>query len=101
MSHRPQTPSQPLRSGETSNPNHHIWCNNGTYFVHLTVVWKERKKVRLRKSLRTKDMDEARRRRDRFIARLGRQPELQLLIRSRGRRPASHGPAADAHGRAG
>ncbi len=99
MSHLPQTPSRPLRSGEARNPNHHIWCNNGTYFVHLTVVWKERKKVRLRKSLRTKDMGEARRRRDRFIARLGRQPELQLLIRSRGRPVAAIG--ARAVGRAG
>ncbi len=58
--------------------DHHIWCNNGTWFIHLTVLWKEHHKVRVRKSLRTKNITEARRRRDRFIARLDRQADLTL-----------------------
>ena len=63
-----------------SNPDHHIWNNNGTFYIHLTLRWNERK-VRLRKSLGTKDRGEARRRRDDLITRMRDRPELQLLIR--------------------
>ena len=63
------------------NPNHHIWNNNGTYFFHLTLVWNGEKKVRLRRSLRTKDLQEARRRRDRLIDYVRQSSELKLLAR--------------------
>ena len=62
-----------------SNPDHHIWCNNGTYFVHVTLLWESRRKLRLRKSLKTKDLAEARRRRDRLLERLSRRSEVTLL----------------------
>jgi hypothetical protein len=63
------------------NPNHHIWCNNGTYFIHVTLRLGGRRKLRLRKSLGTKDVGEARRRRDRFLACLQEQPGMELLVR--------------------
>jgi hypothetical protein len=46
-------PAIPL-AASMSHSNHHIWCNNGTYFVHLTLIWKEHRKIRLRKSLRNR-----------------------------------------------
>lgn len=68
-------------NGPTSaNPDHHIWCNNGTYFIHLTLKWRGRR-TRLRKSLRTKDVVEARRRRDRFFETISAEPDLELLVR--------------------
>ena len=69
----------PLRG--RSNPDHHIWNNNGTYFIHVTLLWEGRRKLRLRKSLKTKDVNEARRRRDRIFDMMKDREELTLLTR--------------------
>lgn len=53
-----------------TNPNHHIWSNNGTWWVHYTVHVGHRKK-RLRESLGTHDVVEARIRRDSLLAGAG------------------------------
>ena len=50
------------------NPDHNIWNNNGTYWLHATVHHPDYTKERVRVSLGTKDRDEARQRRD-FILR--------------------------------
>ncbi len=50
------------------NPNHHLWNNNGTWFVHYTVCEPGLSGVRRRHSLRTDDLREARQRRDRLFA---------------------------------
>ena len=50
------------------NPDHNIWNNNGTYWLHATVHHPNYTKERVRVSLGTKDRDEARQRRD-FILR--------------------------------
>jgi hypothetical protein len=50
------------------NPDHHIWNNNGTWWLHATVHHPDYTKERVRVSLGTKDRVEARRRRD-FILR--------------------------------
>jgi len=63
------------------NPDHHIWNNNGTYFIHVTLLWEGRRKLRLRKSLKTKDVNEARRRRDRIFDMMKDREELTLLTR--------------------
>ena len=51
-----------------ANPNHHLWNNNGTWWLHYTVyptpVTAERKRV----SLYTKDLFTARTRRDTILA---------------------------------
>jgi hypothetical protein len=50
------------------NPDHHIWNNHGTWWLHATVHLPDYTKERVRVSLGTKDRDEARQRRD-FILR--------------------------------
>lgn len=52
-----------IRTDE-KNPNHHLWNNNGTWFVHYTIYPTPVTKERVRRSLKTKCVDEARRKRD-------------------------------------
>ena len=52
------------------NPNHHLWNNNGTWFIHYVVHPTPITKARVRRSLRTKLLDEARARRDALFAEL-------------------------------
>jgi len=52
------------------NLNHHLWNNNGTWFVHYTVYPTAITKQRVRCSLKTKCVEEARRRRDELFRRL-------------------------------
>jgi hypothetical protein len=50
------------------NPNHHLWNNHGTWFLHYTVHPTPFTKERIRRSLGTKDLATARSRRDAFFA---------------------------------
>jgi hypothetical protein len=52
------------------NPNHHLWNNHGTWFLHYTVHPTPFTKERIRRSLGTKDVRVARERRDTFFANL-------------------------------
>ncbi|MFM1850809.1 MAG: hypothetical protein RIS54_493 [Verrucomicrobiota bacterium] len=52
------------------NPNHHLWNNHGTWFLHYTVHPTPFTKERIRRSLGTKDLEVARERRDAFFAQL-------------------------------
>lgn len=54
-----------------SNPNHHLWNNNGTWYVHYTVHPTPYTKSRIRASLETKCLEVARRRRDEVLTRAG------------------------------
>ena len=58
-----------IRTDE-SNPNHHLWNNNGTWFVHYTIYPTAITKERVRKSLGTKDLDTAREKRDKIFSNL-------------------------------
>jgi hypothetical protein len=51
----------------TENPNHHLWNNHGTWFLHYTVHPTPFTKERIRRSLGTKDVRVARERRDAFF----------------------------------
>jgi len=53
------------------NPNHHLWNNNGTWFIHYVVHPTPYTKERVRRSLQTKSLDEARMRRDALLADTG------------------------------
>ncbi len=53
------------------NPNHHLWNNHGTWFLHYTVHPTPFTKERIRRSLGTKDLATARDRRDTFFEHLG------------------------------
>lgn len=50
------------------NPNHHLWNNHGTWFLHYTVHPTPFTKERIRRSLGTKDLELARSRRDAFFS---------------------------------
>ncbi len=52
------------------NPNHHLWNNHGTWFLHYTVHPTPFTKERVRRSLGTRDVLVARERRDTFFANL-------------------------------
>ena len=52
------------------NPNHHLWNNHGTWFLHYTVHPTPFTKERIRRSLGTKDIEVARERRDSFFVHL-------------------------------
>jgi hypothetical protein len=51
------------------NSDHHLWNNNGTWFVHYTRYPTRSTKERVRLSLKTKCLAEARRRRDEILRR--------------------------------
>jgi hypothetical protein len=50
------------------NPNHHLWNNHGTWFVHYVVHPTPFTKERVRRSLGTKDVNEARKLRDAILS---------------------------------
>jgi hypothetical protein len=58
-----------LRMNAT-NPDHHLWNKNGTWWCHLTLHTPDGRKHRVRRSLRTSQLDAARRRRDALLTRL-------------------------------
>ena len=50
-----------------ANPDHHLWNNNGSWWIHYTVYPSPITAIRKRVSLRTKDKLEARRLRDELL----------------------------------
>lgn len=68
-----------------TNANHHLWNNHGTWWVHATVIHRGLVQERVRRSLKTADVVEARRRRDLFLLDLAAQQDVQLSIRVRAR----------------
>ena len=49
---------------DSSNPDHHLWNNNGTWWIHYTLHMPDYTARRVRESLGTRDVVEARLRRD-------------------------------------
>jgi hypothetical protein len=61
-------PSLRLATRRTdTNPNHHLWNNNGTWWLHFTLHSDTGTKKRHRISLKTPDPESARRKRDRIL----------------------------------
>jgi hypothetical protein len=58
----------------TAGDRHHLWNNNGTWWVHYTLHFGHRKR-RIRRSLKTRSLDEAIRRRDELFAQIVRDGE--------------------------
>lgn len=50
-----------------NNPNHHLWNNNGTWYLHYTVHPTPYTKERVRRSLGTKCLETARQLRDDYL----------------------------------
>lgn len=59
----------------SGNLNHHLWDNNGTFWCCLTVHLADFTKRRLRLSLETKDIEDARRLRDALFVLFGTRPD--------------------------
>jgi len=55
---------------DTRNSDHHLWNNNGTWYVHYTVAEPGCTGTRCRESLETRDVRQARQRRDELFTRL-------------------------------
>ncbi len=72
------------------NPNHHLWNNNGTWFVHYTVHRPDFTKARVRQSLGTRSLAAARLLRDRLVKSVpggsgtGKQPSGGLVHKRQG-----------------
>jgi len=60
---------------DQKNEKHHLWCNNGTWWVHYTVHFDHRKR-RVRRSLRTRSLPEAILRRDALLLRIASDGDL-------------------------
>lgn len=69
------------------NPNHHLWNNNGVWWLHYTVYPTPVTVERVRRSLRTRSLPRARRVRDRYLR----------LLQSRTRREGRKEAAAVSH----
>jgi hypothetical protein len=63
---------------EQANPDHHLWNNNGTWWIHYTLHLPDYTKRRVRRSLGTRRSNIARRRRDEIFADLLSQPASGL-----------------------
>lgn len=61
-----------FRRPDRANDQHHIYNNNGTYYAHFTVHFGHRKR-RIRLSLQTPSLDEAKARRDELLARVAHE----------------------------
>ena len=70
LTHMSTPTKYPAPRRDTENPNHHLWDNHGTWFLHYTVHPTPFTKERIRRSLGTKDVNVARERRDTFFAHL-------------------------------
>ena len=84
---------------DDANPLHHLWCNNGTWWVHYTLHFDFRRR-RIRRSLGTRSLDEAVRRRDELLARLARDgepvPDRRGVRPAAGANAVAPGPASPA-----
>jgi len=57
------------------NPDHHLYNNNGVWFLHYTSYPTPVTTKRIRRSLKTRHLCVARERRDAFLAQLFQGPE--------------------------
>ncbi len=84
----PTTQLAPSRASET-NPNHHLWRNGRLWWLAVTLLHDGWRQERVRQSLGTADLLEARRRRDLVLARFARP----AAAAGRGRRGDDRGAA--------
>ncbi|MDF1755932.1 MAG: hypothetical protein P1U89_24300 [Verrucomicrobiales bacterium] len=54
-------------SGNPANPNHNLWNNHGTWWCHFTIHHLNHSAERVRVSLKTSSVTEARLRRDKIL----------------------------------
>jgi hypothetical protein len=61
------TPSRLSLRVNQENRQHHLWNNNGTWWIHYTLHFADYTAQRIRRSLKTSELEEAIRRRDEII----------------------------------
>ena len=61
--------------------NHHLWQNGRLWWIAFTIHRPDWTKHRIRLSLKTADLDEARRRRDRLLNEFRQRDDCQLSLR--------------------
>jgi hypothetical protein len=66
---------------DPAHPDHHLWRNGRLWWVAFTVHLPGWRKERVRRSLGTAELEEARRRRDALFARLAEESEITLSLR--------------------
>ncbi len=71
-------PALSLRTNP-SNPNHHLWNNNGTWYAAYTILTSSFTAERIRTSLKTKNLAEARKKRDELLRKIGHGSTSDLL----------------------
>jgi len=59
---------------EPANPTHHLWNNNGTWWIHYTVHFDHRKR-RVRRSLGTRSLADAIASRDALLVKIAGEGE--------------------------
>jgi len=70
----------PLSENKKYGPDHHIWNNNGTWWMHYSLERKRGRAKRVRLSLHTHKRKEARERRDAIMK---ATPERADMLRQR------------------
>ena len=63
------------------HPDHHLWKNGRLFWIAFTVHLPGWRKERIRRSLGTADIEEARRRRDALLSRLEGESDVTLSLR--------------------
>ena len=67
------------------NPNHHLWRNGRLWWIAFTVLYDGWRQERIRRSLGTENIEEARRRRDELLEQFAAQPRAEVAaLRIRG-----------------
>ena len=77
----PTTQLAPSRASET-NPNHHLWKNGRLWWLAVTLLHDGWRQERVRQSLGTDDILQARRRRDLVLARFARPAAAVAVARA-------------------
>ena len=62
------------------NPNHHLWRNGRLWWIAFTVIHDGWRQERIRRSLGTADLEEARRRRDILLAQITAVPNARRCL---------------------
>jgi hypothetical protein len=63
------------------DPNHHLWRNGRVWWIAFTFHTRCGRKYRVRKSLATRELADARVKRDQVLARYAAQPSWSLSLR--------------------
>ena len=71
---------------DAENPDHHLWNNHGTWWIHYTVHTDDWRIRRVRRSLRPRRREVARLRRDAILGELGLSLPLGLVSAGGGAR---------------